>query len=76
MVTVAGAYGNHSTSVPYRPPEPPSVTEVRSAFDSVLNQVLRKFVNESAHATATGIKALDAGDYVTLDDLEKLISKG
>ena len=76
MVTVAKAYGSYAMAIQCGAPEPPGVTEVRSAFDSVLNQVLREFITQSAHATEIGIKALDAGDYVTLDELEELITKG
>jgi len=75
MVTLAGAYGSHTAPIPYWS-EPTGVTEVRSAFDSVMNQVLREFVNQSVQATVLGIRALDAGDYITLDQLEGLITKG
>ena len=75
MVTAAGAYGSHAAPILFRAAEPPGVTEVRSAYESVLTEIYRKFVNQSVQATALGIKALDAGDYVTLDALEELILK-
>jgi len=76
MVIATKAYGPYATAIQCGAPEPPGVTEVRSAFDSVMNQVLREFINQSAHATELGIKELDAGDYVTLDELKELITKG
>ena len=75
MVTVATAYGSHPTPISYRVAEPPGVTEVRAAFENVLMAAFREFANQSVQATALGIKALDAGDYVTLDELEALILK-
>lgn len=76
MVTAAKSYGSYGVAIQCGAPEPPGVTEIRSAFDSVMNQVLKEFINQSAHATALGIKALDAMDYVTLNELEDLINQG
>ena len=76
MVTAPKAYGSYVTAIQCGAPEPPGVTKVRSAFDSVMNQVLREFINQSVHATQIGIKELDVGDYVTLDKLEEMINKG
>ena len=76
MVIAANAYGSRTMAIQCGAPEPPGVTEARSAFDSAMNQVLREFITQSAHATVLGIRALDAGDYITLDALEELINKG
>ena len=76
MVTAAKGHGSYAIAIQCGAPEPPGVTAVRSAFDNVMNQVHREFINQSAHATALGIRALDAGDYVTLDELEDLVNNG
>ena len=76
MVTAPKVYGSYQLTSQCSAMEPPAVMKVRSEFDNVVNNVLREFINESAHATALGIKALDAGDFITLDKLEELIIKG
>jgi len=75
MVTAASAYGSNTTILQYRAVEPPAVIEFRSTYESVLTEVYKEFVNQSVQATALGIKALDAGNYITLDDLEELVRK-
>ncbi len=75
MVSIAGAYGSYTPPTPYRPTEPPGIAQVRSSIDHALNQVLREFANRSAHATELGIKAIESGDYITLDALETLINQ-
>ena len=75
MVTAPKPYGFHPTTTQGSVLEPPGVTKARFAFDSVMNQVLREFINQSAHATQLGFKALNTGDYITLDELEALIKK-
>lgn len=51
--------------------EPPTVTEARRAFDDKAKRVALKFVNESVQATNVGIAQIEAGNYVTLEDLEE-----
>ena len=76
MATVATAYGSHPRPFLYGSSQLPGVTEVQSTFDLAVSEVITEFANRSVQATALGIKALDAGEYVTLATLEDLISKG
>ena len=71
MATAARGYGTHTMNIQHGALEPPGVTEVRYAVNDALSAVMTTFVEGSLKATALGIDALDSGDFVTLDDLEK-----
>jgi hypothetical protein len=55
--------------------EPLSITEARREFNRSVDQIVHKFVNESVRADALGAAAIEAGNYVTLEDLERLINE-
>ena len=75
MVTAAMGYGSHIAPSSYRAIEPPGVIEMRLALEHALMVTFREFTNQSLQATALGIEALEAGDYITLDALEAMILK-
>ena len=51
--------------------EPPTITAARGAFEERASQVTRNFTDECVRATEIGIAQIEAGDYVTLEALER-----
>lgn len=73
MVTIAATYPQTGTiQAAYPIPEPSVFGDVRAA----VNDVMRQFINESVHAHAAGVKALEDGDFTTLEELTKQIEAG
>lgn len=65
--------GISSGSSFYPTVELPTFTEARDTFDQKMNRLAHKFINESVRADNLGAAAIEAGDYVTLEELERMI---
>ncbi len=71
MVSATGVLSPFTMHEACRVPEPPAITAAMEA----LHEVVTTFANTSIQATALGLKELDAGEFVTLDELEAALRK-